>query len=556
MPRVTRQVKIHNAHFELEMDKEFSEYLDIQTTWKDEMPLGLMPIEELKEPSLTEWREGQAELVSLIWILHSIPGGTRIYVDAPTGSGKSAIVRGLIALHEAGVGESRNILQAPTKAPVMVLTSDHTLQEQYNQFERFMSLTGRPNWPCTLDPTVTADKAICATGEIGRKECTHFLNGACAYYAQAEQAINNGVFVTNYHWWVQSRKNPGFDASLVICDEAHALEPILREDQTVSVALNASEPDPVNWEVWLNEQLRLQIELLDDVNQVIEKAMEEEGDAQARRMKAHRQRITRALNKTQMAINQLRDRPEDVVIHRSGNTVQFAPVRVKFSREMSLYRAIFLSATMPDPALVDNEYAILIRVPSTFPKERRPVIPLNTVRLGRSSGDEDYQKLAQEVDRRLLQHSAGKGLVHTTSFAIAEAIKKYSTNPGMLITHGPGDRDAAIAAFKAAPAGRVLLSPSAAQGVDLPYDLCSWQMIAKLPFPFLGDPVERARMAQQPKLSAQDTVLQIVQAAGRGMRAPDDNCITYIADGNWSWFYQQNEELFPPWFREAIVKNS
>ena len=79
---------------------------------------------------------------------------------------------------------------------------------------------------------------------------------------------------------------------------------------------------------------------------------------------------------------------------------------------------------------------------------------------------------------------------------------------------------------------RVLVSPSMSEGVDLPYEKCQFQVIYKIPFPYLGDPQINQRKQQDPSWYAYKTIMTLLQAYGRGMRAEDDYCETYILDGN------------------------
>jgi len=38
------------------------------------------------------------------------------------------------------------------------------------------------------------------------------------------------------------------------------------------------------------------------------------------------------------------------------------------------------------------------------------------------------------------------------------------------------------------------------------------------------------------------------------MRAPDDNCTTYLLDGNFGHYFHANvKDMLPHWFREAII---
>jgi hypothetical protein len=44
----------------------------------------------------------------------------------------------------------------------------------------------------------------------------------------------------------------------------------------------------------------------------------------------------------------------------------------------------------------------------------------------------------------------------------------------------------------------------------------------------------------------------LVQAVGRGMRAEDDACETFIVDAHAIWFLSKHGDLAPRWFRRAV----
>jgi len=69
------------------------------------------------------------------------------------------------------------------------------------------------------------------------------------------------------------------------------------------------------------------------------------------------------------------------------------------------------------------------------------------------------------------------------------------------------------------------------------------------------DKVWQARFEQDKdragRIYTQATIDQVVQAAGRGMRAEDDYCETWIIDANIRRLLQYTTD-FPKFFREAI----
>ena len=95
------------------------------------------------------------------------------------------------------------------------------------------------------------------------------------------------------------------------------------------------------------------------------------------------------------------------------------------------------------------------------------------------------------------------------------------------------------------------------EGVDLPYDKCRFQIIYKVPFPYLGDKQINLRQKRDKRWYAYKTVMTIMQAYGRGMRAEDDYCTTYVLDKDILMLFKSPlyRSLIPDFFKEAIVEN-
>ena len=100
----------------------------------------------------------------------------------------------------------------------------------------------------------------------------------------------------------------------------------------------------------------------------------------------------------------------------------------------------------------------------------------------------------------------------------------------------------------------MLVSPSMNEGVDLPYDDCRFQIIYKIPYPNILDAQIKARKNIDDYWYLYKTALTLLQTYGRGMRAEDDYCTTYIIDNRVKRFVFQNKKngLIPDYFIEAI----
>jgi len=90
------------------------------------------------------------------------------------------------------------------------------------------------------------------------------------------------------------------------------------------------------------------------------------------------------------------------------------------------------------------------------------------------------------------------------------------------------------------------------EGIDLHGDNGRFQIICKVPFPYLGDKLVRKRMNKWKWWYPLQTAKTIVQAVGRSVRSDDDHAVTYILDSDWQRFYSINKSLFPANFRESL----
>ena len=99
----------------------------------------------------------------------------------------------------------------------------------------------------------------------------------------------------------------------------------------------------------------------------------------------------------------------------------------------------------------------------------------------------------------------------------------------------------------------VMLSPSMTEGFNMQDDLARFQIIAKMPYPYLGDKQVAAKRERDPEWYAMQTAMTVVQACGRIVRSDTDHGATYILDSDFQNLFERNEEFFPGWFQEAFI---
>ena len=121
-----------------------------------------------------------------------------------------------------------------------------------------------------------------------------------------------------------------------------------------------------------------------------------------------------------------------------------------------------------------------------------------------------------------------------------------------MLTHNSKDRDEVLKKHMSSKKDTVLISPSMTEGVDLKGDLSKFQIICKVPYPWLGDPIVKKRMYKFPDWYPLQTAMTIVQSVGRSIRNNKDTAVTYILDSDWERFYRKNKKIFSEDFRKLL----
>jgi len=497
----------------------------------------------------TSWRHGQKEAIERV----IASGAEVVLLEAPPGIGKTAVAVALA--------------RAMDDPPTAILTGTKQLQDQYMGLPGLVQVRGRNNFPCLIEPQVTADAAACTVGA----KCEYAgKNGSygCSYWTQRKAAMTAEEVVTNYAYYLLQPVGAFMSPKMLVCDEAHSVRQQLeqtitlplREAHIINAALKQMDfgdgPTTLGQIHAWSQRILPVLQKLDTAVQARQwKAGEMPSDE-----RKFRAAVTGLIR---VAVSVIDD-PDNWVVSRELWGWELRPIWVRgFFKHFieKTQMALFMSATILDPQLylqslgLEDKTWEYIRFDSPFPVANRPLIywPVSKVS-GRDPGS--YQAIVGAVDRLMEEHPGEKGLVHTVNYSLAQAILKGSRHSGRMMIHDSGNREATLEAYKKSTKPMVLVSPSMGVGVDLPYDLVRWQAICKLPFPDTTDP-QRLAQAKEPlgkKLSMYDTATTLVQMYGRAVRAEDDYGITYLLDSNFGgWFRSATKHLLPKYFTEAIT---
>ncbi len=513
------------------------------------MPSGSFPY--------ASFRSGQREALDAA--RQAFADGKRfVVVEAPTGLGKSAIAVALA--REAGAS--------------YILTAQKVLQDQYTRdFPELSLMKGRSNYPCLVVPTHAA-AAPCIAGR------RYPACDDCPYFAAKDVAMAASAVTMNYAYYLAELNYAGgFRArELLVLDEAHNAEGALMGFVQVTLAESALAragierhmPPPLGDDAYFDFAEELLPDLLErgrDLDSEL-RSGELAEPAVLARLQA-KQWLEGQLARLELLTNSRDQDGVDWVVERrrtaAGETLAFKPVEVAPFAEELLFshaeRVLMLSATVLDPATflrglgIDAEDAAVIRTPSSFPARNRPLVLRPAARLTRHHLAAGLPRLVEAIAAICEEHPDEKGVIHAHSYRIAGAIERGlpGEHAWRLVTHhDAAERDAALATHLESGDPTILLSPSMTEGIDLAEDRARWQVLCKIPYPYLGDPQVARRMELDPGWYDWRTCLSVVQAYGRTVRSEDDYAVTYLLDADFPAYLRRQRSRLPAWFLEAL----
>jgi len=480
----------------------------------------------------------------------------------PTGAGKSLTVVGAALL--AGWRTA-------------ILTSTKALQAQYTRdFEEsgLVDVRGKNSYRCVAfsdeftqfrDDTgrwQSCEEGPCHAGLRCARRPTAADPDArgCEYYDAISGARDGRLVITNYKFWLaQHYYGQGlgrFDC--LVLDEAHHAPneladflstPLTRRE--VEGVLESHPPkdqhDVAQWATWAK---RLESEK--------GRALEEWKPKSREEIRKYRA-LKSVVNK--LTVLGTMKAGDWFALEDKGDW-HFEPVWVNDYAESLLYlkipRVILTSATfakktaeMMGIAPAQNAWH---ESPSDFPAKRRPIYFVNnimTVRVTHRITESEERLLINRVDQIIEDRQDRKGIIHTISYKRRNLVLMLSKYKDRMISHDTGTARSAVERFKESPPGTILVSPSMSTGYDFPYDECEYQIVLKVPFPDGRNPILQARSTTDKDYGAYIAMQEIVQAVGRGMRAVDDQCETFVIDGNLGWFLSKYRAMAPSWFMQA-----
>lgn len=497
-----------------------------------------------------------------------------ILCEIPVGGGKSPLAINLSGYLNNGWGDA------------FILTPQKILQKQYeDSFEKKLlgSLYGKTNYKCHNKST------NCDIGSAVKPQCVD-----CPYKSAFNKAIGSPNVVLNYKLalllfkYVSSVKTFK-KRKLMVFDECHTLEHHLTDFNAIQIGdrrckqFSLKFPEPKTARIafdWINDKykkavldakikLSKQYEEIDTRSNFGEKLSSDDIDI----INRYKDVITHAdeLNEfLSIGFDVIEDR---YVFVPEKTNFKFKEIYGKHIFKDFVYgmadRFLFMSSTILDKDAfcqdlgLDPKEAAFISMDSEFDQDNRPILfmPKAKMTFGWDSPEKqnDRKAMLSSIDTILSHHKTDNGIIHTGSFQIAQwLVSNLPKNiPHRIMHHNPDSgmsRDEVIDEFSQdTDEPKLLISPSITEGLDLKYDKGRFAIIAKIPYPYLGDAWVKRRMELSKAWYNRQAAIGVIQGGGRVVRANDDWGNVYILDESFANLLKMMKDKLPKWWTDSIV---
>lgn len=509
-----------------------------------------------------------------------------LFIDAPTGAGKTLI--------------AETIRRELNMRAVYVCTTK-SLQDQFlKDFPYAKVIKGRGNYP-TLDyperfvlpggRQLTAgdchkektklpacQNCVQAPSDEDEWHCPYCHPMAdCPYTRVKSAAVSADLTVANTSYFLAETGYVGelgaqskagmithYTHDLVIIDEADSLEDELMRfvefhlSNRMMKQLRIGPPEkktvPSAWRDWIVE---------------VKPVLEAEARFLARQDDVESRRKLKAMNQRIAKLDDIKNHIGDDWVYTGyeRGDVRFKPVKVHEHAPSALWnharKFVLMSATIISPEQMAEDLGIpdrswdVVRVPSSFPVENRPIYVKGVANMTNKTKEESWPKMREAIQEVMDRHPDDRILVHTVSYGLTEFLGERLNSGRVMSYMSAKDRDDVLERFRVTP-NAVLLAPSFERGVDLPDDECRVIVVAKIPFPNLADKQVSARLhlkgGSGNRWYAMQTVRALVQMTGRGVRHESDHAETYVLDSQFLRnIWRNSRGMIPQWWRDALI---
>lgn len=448
-----------------------------------------------------------------------------------------------------GVGKSA-ISQAISLATnAHVLTPSNILIDQYcATYPHKNFVKGKKHYTCNMAKELSchdwqsmADMGACP-------ECP---------YAKAKAAAHTfGSFFNPMSYWYFTQTQDFVAPRVLVVDEAHGLANQML--QMCGVALKSTQYPFTNEykdEIRLCNWLKAQVERLESLRKGVPSANRQ-----------RRAEITNEIERLNGTLYPLRDNPQNYAIwtekvgtgRKSFKLLHIKPVSLpgRVSRALlGSHKLILMSGTIFDTdvkELVGGRPYLYKDFTSPIPVENRRVLyrPVPF----KMNYQTDPQLIANAIYDELQKHRVN-GLYPNTiihvSYALQKKLKSLMRVP--ILFNDTDNKDATVAKF--CTQGGIFLAAGCAEGLDLKDDICRLNIIPKLLYPDLSDPVvsKRKALIDGEEWYSMQILKTLIQQIGRSTRSQADYSTAVVLDPNFARIYSKYKKILPSSFKDSIT---
>jgi Rad3-related DNA helicase len=505
-----------------------------------------------------------------------------ILLDAPCGSGKSYI----------NTTFCRSFESSFYTTPQLTLI-DQILRDKYIG-KYFVEIKGRQNYYCPYDFEATVDIGRCVRDSKFECEKSKY----CPYWRQKMKAIKSHNILCSFAYLILEGKTEGHvppflgEREFLVLDESHSIDRYIIEQVDLDISpwnLTESIYKRIKDVLGKIESMKDLKNLVHAINLMIDGELNRiQLTFEGKELSLTDARIKNKLEEFKSTSEFFLNSDKEWVVQEGWTTYKNERVRTikilplfarEFSPDLVWDKAkyfIVSSATILDPKTFVYENGLdkvfkgdeirHIKVPSTFPPENRPIVPMwkATGRMSKNNIDENLPK-AVSVLKAIMRNEGEnrKAAVHCHSYEIAnkfiEECKKDEElrdkiESGDIITHNSEDRKGKLEEWIRSK-GKIFICVAFEEGQDWKGEICDYQVLLKVPFMDLEDKrVARRLELKNWRWYYLEALKETIQAYGRAIRSAEDKKKFYVLDESFVNLIRRTKKYIPDWFLKVIPK--
>lgn len=521
----------------------------------------------------------EKQLEALEFTKKSINRGFKyIMMNLPTGTGKSYYTIMFANWY-------RNFVSKDAKFDI--ITNSKFLQDQYMSDYPFISnFKGRANYTC--DPHDTNCSLGYETCKVIGPKCG--LN--CPYEASKGTWKSADIGLTNFHMFntcaIYAKNILGErESKVLIIDEAHEIEPVFTS--YISIAFSAKSMKKYGFTLAEIEKLDRRLNNIKSIAALIsfiesfreEVALKRDHFEGVVKSKKRPQKINQEyakyiehcdsqMGKMEFLVTEYNDDKNNWTLDISKNEkdmmysgilLEAKPIwghKYMYDYIYSKYdHIIFMSATLEKSVFsfingIDPDKSTFFETDSPFPLKNRPVYYMKVGKMSYTTKEETMKKQIVQIRKIMDKYADSKGIIHCSSYDVSRFIMNNMKSSRFLF-HDSENREEILNMHINSVKPTVLVSVNMESGIDLHGDRSRFQIVCKVPYPFLGSQNIKARQSDMPAWYSVETVSKLIQSCGRSVRSETDYADTYILDSNFSDLLRYSSDYFPHWFMESVI---